>query len=290
MGTRKQVSIDLELDSLIKLGWNDIDSNESGLRIVEEVSESAISYPAESYKTLHTSVDSVGGLWASWRAKEIARLIEHEGIDVLWEVGSGKGSVALSLLSMDICVIGIEPLIDAAKYTAENGLRTYVGTLESLKLPSNSISAIGIFDVLEHLENPKIILEEIHRILKPEGSLLISVPAHQWLFSDFDTSIGHFRRYSMKSLSALLSICGFGQIRNNYLFSIFVLPAFIIRKIPTIFGRNSRSSETIRKNRNQSRILEVLKPLLNRILHFEKFLRLPFGLSILSVSKKSLST
>lgn len=97
--------------------------------------------------------------------------------------------------------------------TSKDGIRTYVGTLESLNLPSNSLYAVGVFDVLEHLEKPKDLLAEVYRVLKPGGICLVTVPAHEWLFSNFDANIGHYRRYSRKNLLCSLDGAGF---RTNY--------------------------------------------------------------------------
>jgi predicted SAM-dependent methyltransferase len=48
------------------------------------------------------------------------------------------------------------------------------------------LATIGAFDVLEHLEKPELLLDEIYRVLMPGGTFVCSVPAYQWLFSDFD--------------------------------------------------------------------------------------------------------
>lgn len=60
---------------------------------------------------------------------------------------------------------------------------------------------IVILDVLEHIEKPKNFLEEIHSILSENGLMILSVPAHQSLFSEHDVLLKHYRRYSMESLA-----------------------------------------------------------------------------------------
>ena len=56
-------------------------------------------------------------------------------------------------------------------------------------------------DVIEHIEDDRAEIRRAWSNLRPGGHLLILVPAHQFLFSSFDKSIGHFRRYSRKSLA-----------------------------------------------------------------------------------------
>jgi 2-polyprenyl-3-methyl-5-hydroxy-6-metoxy-1,4-benzoquinol methylase len=206
--------VDTEIRELIQKGWSDFPSQIDGLRIVVQVEESEVSFPRESYD-IERGNQEASGVWANWRARKILKVMKQNELKLLWEVGSGHGNVAIPLQREDMAVIGIEPLFSGAAITAKNGVRTYQGTLESLKLPSNSLYAIGVFDVLEHLEKPEVLLSEIYRTLKPGGVLLVSVPAHQWLFSDFDKSIGHYRRYSREVLSQQLkrwSLC------SQYLF------------------------------------------------------------------------
>ena len=132
---------------------------------------------------------------------------------------------------------------------------------------------------------------EIHRwtqlvVLEPGGLLVASVPAHQWLFSDFDKSIGHFRRYSRKEIVNTLEDSGFLNNLTQFIFSFLVLPAFVLRTVPSKFGRKHTSAETKETTRNQQKMLKLLQPILGLLLILENFLRIPFGLSLISVSKK----
>ncbi len=278
-------SIGREIERLKSLGWSDFSTDESGLRIVRQVDESSISFPSISWEA-ENSIQEHVGIWARYRASRILQAMSEVNSEVLWEVGSGHGNVAIPLRDLGHGVIAIEPLTSGACITAQLGIRTYLGTLESLRLPSESIRLVGVFDVLEHLEMPKELLLEIFRVLEPGGVLITTVPAHQWLFSDFDTSIGHFRRYSKKSLLKLLSESQFRENRANYLFSIFVFPALILRKLPTLLGRRRDTASTLGVVRKQNQNLLFLTRVLMPILRMESIFRLPFGLSLLSVSKK----
>ena len=75
---------------------------------------------------------------------------------------------------------------------------------------------IFLFDVIEHLEDPAYFLESVKYHLKPDGLLVVNVPAEQWLFSRYDEVVGHFRRYTMKTLNNLLEHCGFTLITGTY--------------------------------------------------------------------------
>tara|TARA_B100001057_G_scaffold494000_1_gene589642 strand:+ start:2197 stop:2913 length:717 start_codon:yes stop_codon:yes gene_type:complete len=77
-------------------------------------------------------------------------------------------------------------------------------TIEDFLKISNKFDLIILADVLEHLKNDKEILQQIFNILKPNGSIIIFVPAHQILYSQFDKKIGHYRRYSKLQLMEII--------------------------------------------------------------------------------------
>jgi 2-polyprenyl-3-methyl-5-hydroxy-6-metoxy-1,4-benzoquinol methylase len=67
----------------------------------------------------------------------------------------------------------------------------------------HSFDTILYIDVLEHIENDKLELQQAAALLKPGGYLVVVAPAHQRLYTEFDRSIGHFRRYTKQSLRLL---------------------------------------------------------------------------------------
>ena len=285
MGSVYSYLVNSEIESLIDLGWSDIIENDRGIFISRRIQPSEISFPHESYDPNRGNEESIG-IWARWRARQILKAMKQNSQNLIWEVGSGHGNVAIPLYLKNVAVIGIEPLLNGAIITSKLGIRTYLGTLESMNFPSNSVSAIGIFDVLEHLEKPEVLMAEIYRVLKPGGILLISVPAHQWLFSDYDSAIGHFRRYSRKSLLLLIEQGGFKEINMKFLYSVLVPAAALLRKIPNVFGRSRDSKAVNSSARKEIKVLRVLEPIFIVLLHIEELLHLPFGLSLFSVSKK----
>lgn len=75
------------------------------------------------------------------------------------------------------------------------------GNTASLQ-PGEQYDSILYIDVLEHIEADAEEARRAAGLLKPGGRLIILSPAHQALFSPFDKAIGHYRRYSKKSLAA----------------------------------------------------------------------------------------
>lgn len=76
------------------------------------------------------------------------------------------------------------------------------GTLANLE-PGQLFDTIIFIDVLEHIEDDRAEMKMAVGHLKKGGRIIVLSPAHQWLFTDFDASIGHYRRYNKKSLTCL---------------------------------------------------------------------------------------
>lgn len=74
---------------------------------------------------------------------------------------------------------------------------------------STNVDAVFSIDVMEHIENDVDALKDIYNKLESKGHLLIYVPARPELYSNFDKSIGHFRRYKKKELVNKVKEAGF---------------------------------------------------------------------------------
>lgn len=89
-----------------------------------------------------------------------------------------------------------------ARGTLPGHCHVEVGTLDSLG-ETPGYDTILYIDVLEHIADDRAELAGAARRLAAGGNLVVLAPAHQFLFSAFDRAIGHFRRYSERSLKAL---------------------------------------------------------------------------------------
>jgi hypothetical protein len=138
--------------------------------------------------------------------------------------------------------------------------------------------------VLEHIEEPVQMLKEFKRVLTNRGYLFISVPAHQFLFSEYDTSIGHYRRYSVSELRSSLTAAGLELVEARFLFSFLVPLAWLLRVLPEKLGVRS-SANSRNSSRIQLRIAQKLSPVFKALVALEKILRLPFGLSIIALAR-----
>jgi len=146
----------------------------------------------------------------NWKRYWSAKLLPLLQGDVL-EVGAGLGSnTSLLIRGGRVCSwTCVEPDPNLAerlqlglagrKETA--GCRVVSGTTRSFESKPQFDSLIYI-DVLEHIEADGQELETASHLLRPGGVLIVLSPAHQWLYTPFDRAIGHFRRYTRKTLTA----------------------------------------------------------------------------------------
>lgn len=78
---------------------------------------------------------------------------------------------------------------------------------------------VFLLNVIEHIEDDKLSIKNCRYLLKPGGHLILLAPAYSWLFGTFDKQLGHFRRYTIKTMSDLLQTQNF-QISSGSYFNI----------------------------------------------------------------------
>ena len=146
----------------------------------------------------------------NWKAYYKSIISPYFGEQVL-EVGAGIGATTEALCSGNskrwVCLEPDDSLLKIMDKSIQSGslpanCSTRLGTIQSLE-KHELFDTILYIDVLEHIKNDDIELENAAEHLRPNGSLIVLSPAHQWLFTPFDRAIGHYRRYSKKTLTAL---------------------------------------------------------------------------------------
>jgi 2-polyprenyl-3-methyl-5-hydroxy-6-metoxy-1,4-benzoquinol methylase len=264
-------------------GWKDWDLDANGVRSQGQVNSEEISFPADSWD--ENSFNEMGmGVWSEMRLEHISNELKKNDVTSIWEIGAGNGAVALGLTDAGIGVVAVEPLYSGAKHLAKNGLVSFFSTLENLALPDKSLPAIGIFDVLEHIEDPQVLLTQFRKKLMGSGVLAITVPAHQWLFSSHDSDIGHFRRYSADALRSELESAGFEIVTIRYLFSFLVPLAWVLRVLPERIGLRMKN-KSIERGRKQFGTADKFAAMFRFLSRAETKIGLPLGLSILCVAQ-----
>jgi SAM-dependent methyltransferase len=145
--------------------------------------------------------------WKRYYASRISACIHG---DVL-EVGAGIGGTTRVLWSSRarswVCLEPDRKLAGSLRsaldaFGAGPVPSVVAGCLEDLE-PDARFDCILYIDVLEHIESDRAELDSAAQRLRPGGRIVVLSPAHDFLFSEFDRQIGHFRRYDRRSLTAI---------------------------------------------------------------------------------------
>ncbi|OFX46466.1 MAG: hypothetical protein A2046_04790 [Bacteroidetes bacterium GWA2_30_7] len=208
-----------------------------------------------------------------------------------FEIGGGNGYVSSAIQKNGNNVFFVEPDIKGILNAQKRGLENLIcASFNDIHFNENTIPAIGVFDVLEHIRNDTEFIKKINSILIHNGLLILTVPAYNFLWSSEDSHDGHFRRYSKNKLNKLLKKNGFDILYSTYFFRILPLPIFIIRTIPSLLGvkRKYIVDEYLKENKEP---IGLVKKTLNfsfskELKNIENKKQMNFGGSILIIAKK----
>ncbi len=199
------------------------------------------------------------------------------------EIGCGTGNVlkAVSADNPHMNVTGSEIYLSALDYAAKRVPHADLIQADACRFPFESeFDLIGSFDVLEHIDDDTLALQNIHKALKNSGGLILTVPQHNWLWSTYDDMACHKRRYSWKELRTKVKDAGFKIIRITS-FMTFLLPVMITSR----FKKTPDPSRLLNINRAMNsvfyRINQAEQALINQNIN------LPFGGSLLCIARKN---
>ena len=181
-------------------------------------------------------------------------------------------------------VCAIEPNAEARALAAKKGdFDIRDGRLpDGLPFAPGSFDLIAALDVVEHLDDDVASLRGLADVLRPDGRMLITVPAFAFLWSEHDVQHHHKRRYTKAGLLRVVSDAGLAPVTASY-FNTWLFPlAAAVRMIKKLLGIKGVDDDAMPP--------AVLNRLLTAIFASERGLigrlPLPFGLSILMICRK----
>jgi SAM-dependent methyltransferase len=210
-----------------------------------------------------------------------------EGRRIL-DVGCGTGTM-LSYLADYGKAQGVDIDEEAIGYCRERGLTDVrLGSAETLPFEDGSFDLVTALDVVEHLDDDMAALREFRRVLQPGGTLLVTVPAHPFLWGDQDEVNLHRRRYLAPQVRERLAGAGFEVQRVTYINAFMFPPIAAVRMLRRLEHRLRPRTAALSDFRYPAPrpvnfllgwIFGIEAPIVRRV-------DIPFGVSILAVGRK----
>lgn len=193
------------------------------------------------------------------------------------EIGCGTGNLINLLSSKKFEFTGSDYSNDYLIYAKQKNphIDFFQGDLtepKSWKQYKNLFDSVICSEVLEHIEDDLTALKIAYSILKPDGTLIITVPAMNFLYSEFDKKIGHYRRYSKKSILKVVNEAGFVIKKARYWNFLGMFGWFFLFRL---------LKQDIKKTSNP-----MLGTILGNWLKIESKITFPIGQTIIIHAKK----
>lgn len=227
--------------------------------------------------------------WFSGRRRIVEALLEHavspspgRPREIL-DVGCGTGA-NLAALSRFGRVEGVESEPAAVELARQDG--RWVVTLGSgaeLPYDDGSFDVVTLLDVIEHVPDDRSLLGEARRVLRPGGTLLVTVPAYEWMWGNQDEISHHYRRYTRSRLGDSLAGAGLAPERLSYFNTVLFAPIAAVRLLRRLRpgGPEDRSDFELNRpgamNAVLARAFALEAPLVARF-------DLPFGVSVAALA------
>ena len=201
------------------------------------------------------------------------------------EIGCGTGFVlhGIRIAFPNVKLSGSEYFEEGLNYARKRIPDAKFTKLDACKMNDNKVyDAIGAFDVIEHIHQDQLALTNMACALKNGGSLLITVPQHQWLWSVVDEHACHVRRYTKKELVKKVQATG---LKVEYVSS------FVCLLMPLMYLVRLRAKNSDYDVMSEFEIPGWINSILEGIMNIEFVLlkiglKFPFGGSLLLLAKK----
>ncbi len=256
--------------------------------MAEELAESNDGFHPEYFSQL-AELES-GNFWFRSRNALILMLLNKHCPDMssFLEIGCGTGFVLSGISSTfpSVSLAGAEIYSSGLKHASQRVSGAQFMQMDARNIPfENHFSAVGAFDVIEHIEEDSVVLSQIKQALKPGGTLLLTVPQHPLLWSKQDEMACHVRRYTAAELKRKVSEAGFKVIDTGSFVALLLPVMWLSRYL------GNTNKDGTHDPMAELRIGSVTNHILNTISKLELWftrrgVRFPAGGSLFLVARK----
>jgi ubiquinone/menaquinone biosynthesis C-methylase UbiE len=205
----------------------------------------------------------------------------------LLEIGCGTGIVLASVRSKlpHLRLSGSDIHSEGLEYAHSRVPDVTLLQMDARRIPfEDEFDVVAAFDVLEHIDEDELVLDQMRRATRRGGGILITVPQHRWLWSGADEAGHHKRRYTRAEAEAKVRRAGLDPVRVTSFVSL-VLPLMVFSRLRQRYGRHYDPHDELQ-------LPSWLNARLRQLLAIEGALirrgaSLPFGGSLLVVARRS---
>ena len=198
------------------------------------------------------------------------------------DVGCGTGA-NLKMLAAHGRAEGVDISSQAVDFCRVRGLDSVrLGAAEQLPYENGSFDLVTALDVVEHLDDDVAGLQEMRRVLRRDGRLLLFVPAFMFLWGVQDDVSNHRRRYTLPGLIKAVEAAGFSVEWSSYANISFFLPVLVVRSVMRWLGLRAATEYGIN--------ISPLNGPFSSLFAAERFLlqrgKIPFGVSAVCIARR----
>ncbi len=230
--------------------------------------------------------------WFATRREVVRDVLEDAVPDLaqrsLFDIGCGSGGLLAFLAESGVRVAGACDVYPESLALVRRRVAAPLLLVDEGRFPPLGAgqTLLSLFDVLEHIDDDAGTLAHLHAVLEPGGILLLTVPAHPFLFDEMDEIAHHRRRYTRGELGAKLRAAGFA-VRRLAHFMAPLVPLVALRwAARALPGRGSAMD----RRKAELSVTPGLNGLMRALLRLERPLvlrgALPFGTSLVAVAER----